>query len=144
VRLYHDPLGPIRALGEVIEKPAERFGVTLDPGLSSQIVEDVRTADALPLLAYTLWQLYEQYGGDRELTLDEYRKLGGVQNAIGARLGQVLIDPALTADEFAALRRAFTRHLIRVERVLRKVSATCVASRRGSRSRKPRAACSTD
>jgi len=115
VQLCDVPLGPMRAVSDVIEKPAERFGIALEPGLAGRIFEDVRSADALPLLAYILRELYEQHAGDGELTLDEYHKLGGVHGAIGARLGHVLTDPAPTPQECAALRRAFTCHLIRAD-----------------------------
>jgi len=113
VRLLQAPLSAIGSLSEVIEKPADRFGIELEPGLSGRIVEDVRTADALPLLAYTLRVLNES--GDRCLTVDEYRALGGVQGAIGAKLAAVLSDPEPTAQEIRSLRRAFTRYLIRVD-----------------------------
>jgi hypothetical protein len=128
VRLRQAPLSAIGSLAEVIEKPAERFGIELEPGLSERIVEDVHTADALPLLAYTLKELYDRGGADRCLTLDEYQSLGGVQGAIAAKLEMVLSDPEPTADESRALQRAFTRYLIRVdegavegERLLRRV-----------------------
>ena len=128
VRLRQVPLSAIGSLAEIIEKPAERFAIELEPGLSGRIVEDIRTADALPLLAYTLKALNDSGGADRRLTLDEYQKLGGVQGAIAAKLKSVLSDPEPTAEETRALRRAFTRYLIRVddeavegERVLRRV-----------------------
>jgi hypothetical protein len=128
VRLRQAPLSAIGSLAEVIEKPAERFGIELEPGLSERIVEDVHTADALPLLAYTLKELNDRGGADRRLTLDEYQSLGGVQGAIAAKLETVLSDPDPTTDEARALQRAFTRYLIRVdegavegERLLRRV-----------------------
>src|SRR5215831_963048 len=128
VRLRQAPLSAIGSLAEVIEKPAERFGLELEPGLSEQILADVHTADALPLLAYTLKALHDRAGADRRLTLDDYRMLGGVQGAIAARLDLVLADPEPTAEETRALRRAFTRYLVRVdegavegERLLRRV-----------------------
>ena len=68
VRLRQAPLSTLGSLAEVIEKPAERFGIQLETGLTERIVEDVRTADALPLLAYTLRALHEQGGADRLLT----------------------------------------------------------------------------
>jgi hypothetical protein len=129
VRLRQAPLSAIGSLAEIIEKPADRFGIELEPGLTEQIVEDVHAADALPLLAYTLKELHDRGGGDRRLTLDEYRTLGGVQGAISAKLEAVLSDPEPTAEEENALRRAFVRHLIRVdegavegERLLRRVA----------------------
>src|SRR6516165_7667511 len=128
IRLRQAPLSAIGSLAEIIEKPADRFGLELEPGLSERIVEDVHTADALPLLAYTLKALNDRAGTARRLTLDDYRSLGGVQGAIGAKLESVLSDPEPTADETRALQRAFTRHLVRVdegavegERLLRRV-----------------------
>jgi hypothetical protein len=52
-RLRQSPLNAIGSLAEIIEEPAERFGLELEPGLSAQIIKDVHNADALPLLAYT-------------------------------------------------------------------------------------------
>ena len=115
VRLRQAPLSAIGSLAEVIEKPAERFGLELEPGLSERIIEDVHTADALPLLAYTLKALHDRYGAARRLTLDGYQNLGGVQGAIAAKLELVLSDPEPTAEEARALRRAFARYLIRVD-----------------------------
>ena len=128
IRLRQAPLNAIGSLAEIIEKPADRFGLELEPGLSERIVEDVHTADALPLLAYTLKALSDRAGTARRLTFDDYRALGGVQGAIAAKLASVLSDPEPTADEARALRRAFTRYLTRVderavegERLLRRV-----------------------
>ena len=128
VRLRQAPLSAIGSLAEVIEKPAERFGLELEAGLSERIVEDVHTADALPLLAYTLKELNDRGGADRRLTLDKYQSLRGVQGAIAAKLETVLSDPEPTEQEVRALQRTFTRHLIRVdesvvegERLLRRV-----------------------
>jgi WD40 repeat protein len=128
IRLRQAPLSALGSLAEVVEKPAERFGIELEAGLSEQIVADVHSAEALPLLAYTLKELHDRGGGDRHLTLDEYRTLGGVQGAIAAKLEAVLSDPEPTAEEAQALHRAFTRYLIRVdegavegERLLRRV-----------------------
>jgi hypothetical protein len=81
------------------------------------------------LLAYTLKELHDRGGADRRLTLDEYHSLGGVQGAIAANLEAVLSDAEPTEEDVRALRRAFTRHLIRVdegavegERLLRRVA----------------------
>jgi WD40 repeat protein len=124
VRSLPAPLSAIGSLAEIIEKPAGRFGIDLEPGLSAQIVADVRTAEALPLLAYTLKALYDREkalhdrgGADRalHLTLDGYQSLGGVQGAIKAKLESAL-DPELTAEEQRALRHAFTGHLIREDK----------------------------
>jgi hypothetical protein len=42
------------------------------------MVEETRGADALPLLAYTLREMHEKYGGDDLLSVAEYEQLGGV------------------------------------------------------------------
>jgi hypothetical protein len=128
VRLRQAPLSAIRSLAEVIENPADRFGIELEPGLTERIIEDVHTADALPLLAYTLKWLNDRGGSDKCLTLEEYRSLDGVQEAIAKNLGLVLTDPEPSVEETGALRRAFTHYLVRVdegavegERLLRRV-----------------------
>lgn len=116
VRLRQAPLSAIGSLTEIIEKPAQRIvGFELEPGLSQRIVEDVRTADALPLLAYTLKALSDRCAGKARLTLDAYRDLGGVQGTIAANLALVLSDPEPAPEEIDALRRAFIRYLVLVD-----------------------------
>jgi hypothetical protein len=128
IRLLHAPLSAISSLAEIIEKPADRTAIELEPGLTERIVEDVHSADALPLLAYTLRALHDRAGAARRLTLDDYKALGGVYGAIAAKLESALSDPEPTAEETRALQRAFTRQLIRVdegavegERLLRRI-----------------------
>ena len=67
-----------RGASEVIERPAARFGIRLESGLTGRMVEETRGADALPLLAYTLREMHEKYGGDDLLSVAEYEQLGGV------------------------------------------------------------------
>lgn len=69
-----DPMLRAR-FGELIAKPAERFGLRLAAGLTERLVEDTRYDDALPLLAFTLRELYEKGGADGVLTLKEYEEL---------------------------------------------------------------------
>jgi Novel STAND NTPase 1 len=63
---------PASRFGEVIEGPAERFGLRLEPGLTERLVEDTRHDDALPLLAFTLAELHAKGAADGILTLQEY------------------------------------------------------------------------
>ncbi len=130
VRFHDMSLRPISSLAEIIEKPAARFGIELEPGLAARMVEDTRGADALPLLAYTLRELNEKYGDDKVLTVAEYEQLGGVKGAIEQKLREALSDPRPTDQELAAFRRCFVRHLVRVdegavegERYLRRAAA---------------------
>jgi hypothetical protein len=55
----------------VIEDPARIAGLELGSGLIQAMIKDTKTSDALPLLAFRLRELYEGYGEDKPLTLDE-------------------------------------------------------------------------
>jgi hypothetical protein len=57
--LVIEPLSRAR-LAEVIARPAQRAGLDLEPGLVERMVEDTAGGDALPLLGYTLHQLYQR------------------------------------------------------------------------------------
>ncbi len=93
---------------QIIERPAEVAGLQLGPGLVQAMVADTQGADALPLLAFALRELYDRYSDDQRFDLDEYRThLGGIQGAV-ARVAEQLIeaeqlDPALEEE----LRKAF-------------------------------------
>ncbi|HEX2367995.1 MAG TPA: TIR domain-containing protein [Acidimicrobiia bacterium] len=101
------PLSP-EDTAQIIERPAEVAGLQLGPGLVQAMVADTQGADALPLLAFALRELYDRYGDDRRFDLEEYRThLGGIQGAV-ARVAEQLIeaeqlDPALEEE----LRTAF-------------------------------------
>ena len=71
------PLNPMpRArFGEVIEGPADRFGIRLEPGLTDRLVEDTRYDDALPLLAFTLKELHAASAPEGELSNEVYERL---------------------------------------------------------------------
>jgi formylglycine-generating enzyme required for sulfatase activity len=69
-----DPM-PSERFAEVIEGPAQRFGLDLDPGLSERLAADTSFNDALPLLAYTLEKLYERCRESGKLTIKAYESL---------------------------------------------------------------------
>jgi hypothetical protein len=54
----------VEGLKYSITEPATVAGVELEEGLADLILNDTGTADALPVLAFTLRQLWEQYGQD--------------------------------------------------------------------------------
>ena len=90
------PPVPLERVPFLVEGPARVAGLRVEKGLTDAIVRDVESADALPLLAYTLRKLSELCP-DGRLTLSAYRSLGDgklnpVQNAI--RLGA---DEAIAA-----------------------------------------------
>ncbi|WP_148293903.1 winged helix-turn-helix domain-containing protein [Azospirillum sp. B4] len=100
-------------IARMIRLPAEiaglRFGV--DPATGEHL-DDVlcegaaSSPDALPLLQYTLQQLYLQRSPTRELTMAAYRALGGIEGAIGRRADSILA--ALPAAAQSALPRVFS------------------------------------
>jgi WD40 repeat protein len=72
-------------LQQAIVGPAERVGLALEPGLVAAIVQDVAAQPgALPLLQYSLSELYERRTG-RLLTLDAYQTSGRVLGALARR-----------------------------------------------------------
>jgi hypothetical protein len=81
------PVSPLKRsrLFAVIEGPAARAGVQFSPGLVGRLVEDAQGGDALPLLAFTLRQLAEQAGPERQITIQTYEANGGVIGALRAQ-----------------------------------------------------------
>jgi len=91
-----------------IEGPAQVAGLQLGPGLVQALVRDTKTSDALPLLAFTLRELWEGFRDDTLLTLNEYRdKLGGLEGSITRAAEAVLKSKPLSEKEFSDLRIAF-------------------------------------
>lgn len=68
-----DPM-PRSRFAEVISGPANVVSLELEPGLTEALIEDTQYSDALPLLAYALRELYESFGEDGDITLEEYRR----------------------------------------------------------------------
>lgn len=94
----------------VIEGPAKIAELELGPGLVQAMISDTKTADALPLLAFALRELWEGFGQDKLLTLDEYRdkdKLGGLDGCIARAAEAVLGAKKLSEKEVSDLRTAF-------------------------------------
>ena len=89
---------PRGAYQTVIEGPAARLkemnrGLTIEPQLTQRFLEDIEQgggSDALPLLAFTLEQLYLDYGGGGALKLANYEAFGGVRGAIEAAVKRAL------------------------------------------------------
>jgi WD40 repeat protein/DNA-binding SARP family transcriptional activator len=78
------PLTPDE-LEAAITSPARGVGVSLEPGLTAELIADVaHHVGALPLLQFALTELFERRR-DGVLTLDAYREIGGVVGALSAR-----------------------------------------------------------
>ncbi|WP_044034405.1 protein containing caspase [Microcystis aeruginosa] len=77
-------LGPMNReeLTEVIEKPAQKLGVTFEAGLVKRILDDVESEPGnLPLLEFALTELWQRRQG-KELTHLAYTEIGEVQGAL--------------------------------------------------------------
>ena len=86
------PLGRSR-MAEVILGPARRAGLEFTPGLVERMIEDTPTGDALPLLAYTLRELYDRRANDGTvLSGSDYDAMGGVDGALQRRADLVRHD----------------------------------------------------
>lgn len=106
---------PRGAYQTVIEGPAARLAGTdrslaVEPRLTQRLLGDIEKgggSDALPLLAFTLGQLYDDFGGSGALSLADYEEFGGIQGAIEAAVRRVMRaadrDPRLPKEEGARL-----------------------------------------
>jgi AAA ATPase domain len=81
---------PRGAYKEVIEGPARRLNeaggrLSIEPRLTEHLLGDIERGggkDALPLLAFTLEQLFREYGAAAALRLADYESFGGIEGAI--------------------------------------------------------------
>ncbi len=78
-------------LDRAISRPAERVGVTLEPGLVSTIIGDVNyQPGVLPLLQYALTELFEKREG-RIISKVAYQAIGGTIGALAKRAEEVYL-----------------------------------------------------
>jgi WD40 repeat protein len=100
------PLSPAE-LERAIVGPAERVGVSLEPGLVAEIVADVtEQPGGLPLLQYALTELFEGRE-DRTLLSEAYHAIGGVLGALGRRAEELYQGLDIKGQE--AARQLFLR-----------------------------------
>jgi formylglycine-generating enzyme required for sulfatase activity len=109
------PPMPKGAYAEVIKGPARRLEGTvralkIDDGLVDALLADVEAGDAkdaLPLLAFTLERLYEEYKAGGHLKLSHYNDLGRVKGSIEAAVERAFkaadADPTIAKDRIARL-----------------------------------------
>jgi WD40 repeat protein len=88
------PLAPLsrEAMALVIEGPARRADLIIEPGFVSSVLDDVQTGEALPLLALALDRTYRSMvsDGTRRLSQDRYRAAGGVANAVAQQASEAV------------------------------------------------------
>jgi formylglycine-generating enzyme required for sulfatase activity len=73
---------PVFRFDSVVEEPAKRYGVIVDNLLVDALMEDAPKEDALPLLAFALQRLWQQYAASGSMTKVHYDKIGGLQGLI--------------------------------------------------------------
>ena len=105
-------VGPVAAEGiaDIIEKPAELAGLDVQPSLVQALMADTEAEDALPLLAFTLRELYEMAGEARSggLVITDYRdRLGGLQGSVAKAANSVVAANELVEEDERELRGAF-------------------------------------
>jgi WD40 repeat protein len=103
-------VGPMseEELRRAIERPAERAGLILEPGLVEGILRDVvGEPGALPLLSHSLLETWNRRSG-RMLTLIGYLQAGGVQGAI-AKTAETVYREEFPPDQQALARNIFLR-----------------------------------
>ena len=77
-------------LRSAIATPARLVGCEPEPGLTDLLLHDVRgQPGSLPLLQYTLLELWERRQG-RRLTVEAYQRIGGVRGALERRADAAL------------------------------------------------------
>jgi WD40 repeat protein len=101
-------------IGQIIEGPAAVANLELEPGLVQAMLRDTEAESALPLLAFTLRELWEHRRGDR-MTIEVYRdQLGGLSGSVAKAAEGVLAGTgAVFSREETQLRQAFLS-LVRV------------------------------
>lgn len=73
---------PVFRFDDVIEHPAARYGVSVDPEVTDALMEDASGSDALPLLAFALQRLWDQFAVSGSFTLADYKSMGGLSGII--------------------------------------------------------------
>ena len=118
---------PLDRVRQIIEGPARVAGLRVEDALITAAAADAGSDDALPLLAFTLRELYDRYGargrgqGERQLLLAHYNELGDpaadlspLENSVRKRADEVIAAMNPSAEELEALRDAFVGPLVRV------------------------------
>src|SRR5712664_580254 len=67
---------PMYRIAEAIEQPAGRYGVEIEPQLVEMLMDDAGGKDALPLLAFTLQRLWQQYEVEKRIRKANYESVG--------------------------------------------------------------------
>ncbi len=95
-------------LHDAIIGPAECVGMAVEPALVAAIVGDASgSPGSLPMVQYVLTETFEAAADRGVMTLEDYRRLGGVSGAVAQRAEEVF--GGLSDDDREAARRLFSR-----------------------------------
>ncbi|WP_460718448.1 caspase, EACC1-associated type [Nocardia heshunensis] len=107
IRHRQIPITPmtIDDLTQVIDEPARLAGLTLEPGLTTELLQDLadepdRAVAALPLLSYALQRIWSRRSG-ATLTLAGYASTGGIRHAVAQQAENAYTSLAPTDREAA-------------------------------------------
>jgi tetratricopeptide (TPR) repeat protein len=103
----YDLMTPTPAeIGQMIRQPAQAAGLHFEEdAATNERLDDVlrdaaaKNPSALPLLEFTLEELYKQRTNDGVLSFESYRKLGGVEGALAQRAEEVYSSLEPTVQE---------------------------------------------
>ena len=100
---------------EAIRLPAEWYGLDVTGPLVEELIKAIGdNPGALPLLEFSLDQMWRTLPpGRRTLSLDEYRRIHGLDGALAAHADQVL--NSLSVAEQVLVRNLFVNHLTSVD-----------------------------
>lgn len=83
------PLGDDE-LHEVVVRPAEVAGVAVEPALAAALVADAaRSPGSLPMVQFALTEVFAAAADDGLMTLEAYRRIGGIEGVLGQRAEEV-------------------------------------------------------
>jgi WD40 repeat protein/tetratricopeptide (TPR) repeat protein len=103
-----DPMPPER-FPQIIEGPARRKGLEVEPGLVGRMALDTGTGTALPLLAFTLREMAHGFRPADQLSLAAYEKLGGIRGAVRSVAERIETEVCLLPVEEQEWRSLFVR-----------------------------------
>ena len=101
----------LKEMAQTIEGPAQVAGIELEIGLVSEMIRDTETDNALPLLAFTLRELWEI--DSHCLRLETYNSLGKLEGSV-AKVAQDTLDrhtPAIARNRKIVEKSLFTAFL---------------------------------
>jgi WD40 repeat protein len=101
-------------LKQVIDGPAALTGTRFEDGLVQEMLDDTGKGDALPMLSYLLFDVYDTRAGDRYVSKVEYLASGTVAGVIAERANRILAElvPRLPGDPATAGKRIFDTLLL--------------------------------